>query len=79
MTTLLKLLLIISAVLTIATFSGCSLCEKKVYIDKPVPYAVPVACHTPDVDCTFSGSDSEVVVGMLKCIVDLKRSNEVCK
>ena len=66
-------------VFVLLTFQACSWCEKKVYVEVPKPYAVPTPCKTPDVVCDINGSDANVVVGLVKCIVDLKNSNKVCK
>jgi len=69
-------LLIALALLTIATFSGCT---KIVYVDVPVPYAVPTPCEVPDVECDFSGDGSEPVVKLLECIVNQKEAMSVCQ
>lgn len=69
-------LLIISVILTSILFDGCN---KEVIVEVPKPYAVPVKCVVPDVNCTFSGSDVEVLEEVMKCIVDLKSANKVCE
>jgi hypothetical protein len=50
-----------------------------VVVEVPKPYAVPVKCATPDVNCSVEGNDVAIITGLLKCIVDLKRANKVCK
>lgn len=64
------------AILTLILFSGCT---KEVVVEVPKPYAVPVKCATPDVNCSVEGNDVAIITGLLKCIVDLKRANKVCK
>jgi len=71
-----KNLLIVLALLTIIIFSGCT---KTVYVDVPVPYAVPTPCKVPKVDCDFSGDGSEPIVKLLECIVNQKKAMSVCK
>lgn len=73
---ILKILLIVFVLLT---FQSCSFCEREVLVDVPVPYAVPISCAVPDVNCSVSGNDTEVVINLLECIVEYKRSGEVCK
>jgi hypothetical protein len=73
---MLKNLLITFVILASIAFSGCT---RTVYVDKPEPYAVPVPCKTPDVHCHWQGNDTEVLVGVMKCLKDLKESNNVCK
>ena len=74
----LKSLLVILAILTTLTFSGCATTEKIVYVDKPVPYAVPVKCKVPEVSCNFKGEGSEPILRLLECVVDQKKAMEVC-
>lgn len=71
---ILKPLLMVFAILIL---TGCN-CKTE-YIEVPKPYAVPTPCVTPDVVCDVNGSDANVVIGLLKCVVDYKKSNEVCK
>ena len=71
-----KCLLIVLALLTITTFSGCT---KTIYVDVPVPYAVPTPCKVPNVDCKFSGDGSEPIVKLLECIVEQKKAMSVCQ
>jgi len=68
-----------SSILIMTVFSGC--CEPKVeYVDRPVRVNVPISCHTPDVRCDFdSNTYTGVIENMVECIVELKKSNEVCK
>lgn len=64
------------------SLAGCSAkCEPQTeYVKVPYEVKVPVKCEAPKVECDFSkSSDTEVIRAMLECIVDLKRSNEVCK
>jgi len=69
-------LLITFVILIPIVFSGCT---KTVYVDKPEPYAVPVKCNVPEVHCTWEGTDVEVLIGVMKCLSDYKRANEVCR
>ena len=71
-----KMLKISLMVFVLLTFQACSKVE---YVEVPKPYAVPVPCTTPDVNCSVSGSDANVVVELVKCVVDLKLANGVCK
>ena len=72
-----KSLLTILVILTTLIFSGC-VAEKIVYVDKPVPYAVPVKCEVPEVKCNFKGKGSEPILRLLECVVDQKKAMEVC-
>lgn len=76
--TLLKTLLIVSAILII---QGCSCPKPKpIYIDRPIEVLVPVKCVVPDANCTFNReTDTEVISSLLECIIDLKKNSEVCK
>ena len=69
-------LLVLFAILTLVSFSAC--CDPKT-IEVLKPYPVPVKCKVPDVICKAEGSDTEVVAGLLECIVEYKRASEVCK
>lgn len=71
-----KSLLTVLVLLTIIFFSGCT---KTVYIDVPVPYAVPTPCKVPKVTCDFSGNGSEPIVKLLECIVNQKKAMSVCQ
>jgi hypothetical protein len=71
-----KILKMSSMLFAILLFSGCT---KTVYIDRPYEVKVPVKCKVRDVPCSFSGSDIDVVIGLQKCIVDLKKEAEVCR
>ena len=71
-----KILSAMFAILILTLFSGCT---KEVIVEVPKPYAVPVPCKVPDVHCEAKGEDNEVIVGLLQCIIDLKRAAEVCK
>jgi len=49
-------------------------------VDRPVPINIPVKCIVPDSNCSFSRTtDTEVIAALLECIIDMKRSIEVCK
>jgi len=71
-----RFLLTVLALLSITTFSGCT---KTVYVDVPVPYAVPTPCKVPKVDCKFNGIGSEPIVKLLECIVNQKKAMSVCQ
>ena len=76
---MLKVFLIVFALLSL---SGCSAeCKPTTeYVRVPYEVKVPVKCEVPHVECDFNRStDTEVIAAMLECIVDLKRSNEVCR
>lgn len=76
---MLKALLIMFALLSM---SGCSAeCKPATeYVRVPYEVKVPVKCEAPNVECDFNKpTDTEVIRAMLECIVDLKRSNEVCR
>lgn len=69
-------LLTLFAILTLVSFSGC---WDERTIEVPKPYSVPVKCKVPDTVCKVEGSDTEVILGLLECIVDYERNSEVCK
>lgn len=71
-----KLLLIVFVISTITLFSGCV--EKIVYVDREVPYAVPVKCDIPDVYCSFDANGSKPIMLMLECIINQKKAMRVC-
>lgn len=54
---------------------------KKVYLDKPMPYAVPVKCKHKPVDGTIpkDASDAEVLLKVGKFITDKNREEERCE
>lgn len=56
-------------------------CSTRVeYVDRYIKVPTPIKCKVPDVKCDFNRStDTEVVASMLECIINLKRSSEVCK
>lgn len=63
--------------LTLVSFNGC--CEKEyIYIDRIKIEKVPVPCNI-DVNCSWGGSDTEVIGGMLTCIVNMKEASNSCK
>ena len=79
-------LLSLLSILILVSFSGCSCkqSELEAYAKaNPVMeyVKVPVKCIVPDTNCTVdqNGSNTEVIIDLLECIVDLKRANEVCK
>ena len=68
------------ALFVLLNLTNCSLCEREIYVDRVVKVNVPVRCSVPYVGCDFNRStDTEVISGLLECIVNLKRANEVCK
>lgn len=70
-------LLMLPVIITLTVLlSGCT---KTIYVDVPVYVNVPVKCSVPNVPCDPSGNDGEVVVGLMECIVDMKKAQEVCK
>ena len=64
-------------------FNGCwwdKECKPKIeYVDRVVIQKVPVKCSVPISDCSWYGTDTEVVVGMYQCIVELKENSKVCE
>ena len=75
----LRLLFSTSVILTMLIFSGCSVKERVVYVDKPTPYAVPVKCKVPEVYCSFKGEGSEPILRLLECVVAQKKAIAVCQ
>lgn len=69
---------LLSIMFVIIVFSGCGKCEP-VFIEKIVKVNIPIKCVTPDVNCTFSGNDTEVVAQMIGCIYEHKQAAKVCK
>lgn len=58
-------------------FSAC--CETQ-YVYKTVEVKVPVKCTTPDTFCSEENSLKTSEIGeVLRCIVELRESNNVCK
>ena len=72
-----KSLLIVLLTLTTTIFSGCA--KELVYVDRPVPYAVPVKCTIPKITCDFQGKGAEPVIHLLECIVTQKKAMAVCQ
>ena len=72
----LKKLLVLSGILILIAFSGCT---RTVYVDRVVKVNVPVPCKVGATDCVVSGSDAEVVIGLTKCIIDMKQSIKACQ
>ena len=76
MTAMIQKIASVSCAILILT--GCS--DKVVYVDKVVRVDIPVKCNIPDVNCSFNKpTDTEVIDSLLECIIDLKKSIEVCK
>ena len=75
---------ILQALLTLFVFlifSGCSLCQKTVYVDREVEKKVPVLCKIPAplVPCSMEGkSRAEAVVELARCYYDLIDRAKVC-
>jgi hypothetical protein len=63
--------------LGILSFSGCS--TKVEYVDRVSKVYVNVPCKVKEVKCDINGTDSEVVLGMAKCIITLKKEAKVCQ
>ena len=74
-----KMLLTVFVLLILATFSGCSLCTKIEYRDRWNDRNVEVPCVVNDVKCDTSGNDTQVVVHLVECIVDLKKEAAACQ
>jgi len=67
------------AILTITLFDGCSKCEPKIeYIDREIEVFIPQKCTIPKIKCSWSGTNSETIVGMYECIQLQKESMKVC-
>ena len=77
-----KKLRVLSTVLSLSIlglFSGCSLCETEVYVDRPVKVLIEVPCTVANVVCDINGTDSEVVLGLAECVIDLKMEAKRCQ
>lgn len=75
---ILRICLTLLGLLTLITFNGC--CEKEIiFQDRIVKEMVPVKCIPKDVNCSLSGNNTEVIGGLLTCIVNLKESIKTCK
>ena len=58
----------------------CKPIETKVYIDKPVPYAVYAPCKIEEVKCgELRGSPIEKQNQTLKCVMELRKVIEGCR
>lgn len=64
--------------LGILTLTGCSWCTTVEYVDRPYEVLVDVPCVVQDVTCDTNGTDAQVVMGLMKCVVDLKNEAKVC-
>ena len=60
------------------TLASCSLCTTTEYIDRPVEVLVEVPCKVNNVVCDLTGTDPEVVVGLMRCVVDLRQEASRC-
>ena len=66
-------------IFVVLTLTSCNK-NKIVYKDRIVEVLIPQRCMPPPVFCDFNRSTyTEVLDSLLECIVDLKRSNEVCE
>lgn len=76
-----KILKVFLIALGLLTLTACSKEQPKpIYIDRIVEVKVPVKCIPEDVNCSFDRPTyTEVIGSYLECIVDLKKSIEVCK
>ena len=64
------------AILTLITFS-LTACSSKQDVEI---IRITSKCTTPNIYCYLGGENIDEILGnYLKCIIDLKRSNEVCK
>jgi len=62
------------------TFSGCAKCDPKIeYIDREVEVFITKKCIVPKVKCSWSGTDSETIVGMYECIQLQKETLKICQ
>lgn len=68
--------LLLLGLLTLMLFSGCT---RTIYVDRPYEVKVPVPCKISTTPCHVAGSDAEVVIGLAKCIVNLKHEIKVCQ
>jgi len=77
----LRKLLMLLGLLILMVFSGCSLADTRVYVDRPFEVKVEVPCVVQDVKCNViaGGSDGQVVLGLATCVVNLKRAAKVCR
>ena len=74
-----SLMVYVLSILIAFSLSGCSWCTKIEYRDVPYEVFVPVPCEIKKVSCHVSGNDTDVVVGLVECIVDLRKEAEVCQ
>lgn len=73
-----KQLKVLLMLLGILTLTSCSLFTTTEYIDRPYKVLVEVPCEVKKVHCDINGTDAEVVLGLTKCIIDLKKEASVC-
>ena len=74
-----KMLLTLSGLLILITFSGCSWCTTIEYREIPVEVLIEVPCEVKKVPCHLRGTDAEVVLQLGQCIIDLKYEAKVCQ
>jgi len=78
-----KLLRNSSIIFVALTLTACYSDPKPevVYKEKIRVVKVPVKCVTPNVKCVIDQNETDVgvVETLVKCIIDLKRANKVCK
>ncbi len=77
-----SLMAYVISILVIFSLQGCSLipcCNKVEYRDVPYKVFVQVPCVVKDIKCDTSGNDTDVVILLVECIVDLKKEAEVCR
>lgn len=76
-----KILKVFLIALSLLTLTACSKePPKPIYIDRTIEVKVPVKCVPKDVNCSFDRPTyTEIISSYLECIVDLKKSMDVCK
>ena len=74
-----SLMVYVLSILIVFSLSACSWCTKIEYRDVPYEVLVPVPCEIKKVSCHVSGNDTDVVVGLVECIVDLNQEIKRCQ
>ena len=78
-----SILFVISMITVAFLFTDCSgECKPRIiYRDRIVKVNVPVKCKVPKVDCDIneSMSNTETIIKLVECIVDLKQASRVCQ